>query len=158
MTRSTSIRVGVRRRAAHGTRGQATVETLVTLGFLLFLMLALVHLSLLASAKSLTNLAAFSAGRTMMVRGETCAALSWGGAWSFVAAETVLDALRWSDWSLARVAVEYPKCGVFEKRRGIFVIFNTPFGQPFFQTGVPVTAFSPVAMQPGIPEVGDNAR
>ena len=143
-----------RRSRARGVSGQATVETLVTLGFVLFFMLTLIHLSLLSVTKMMTNYAAFSAGRSMMVRGNgVCSMFSSGGAWATGAAVSVLDNLRWSS-----MATPIPTCWSSGGRQGMMVLYMTPFGRPIVSSDVPVVAFSASPMQPSISENGDNGR
>jgi hypothetical protein len=143
------LRVRVRRAG-----GQATVETLVTLGFVLFLMLTLIHLSLLSATKMMANYAAFSAGRTSMVRAAgSCSTLAGGLLSGQVAAMSVLDNLRWSS-----VAVPLATCTSSGGRQGVAVVYMTPFGRPIVSTDVPVIAFSASPVQPSISESGDNAK
>lgn len=142
------------RSRARGAGGQSTVETLVTLGFVLFLMLTLIHLSLLSVTKMMANYAAFSAGRTMMVRGNGgCSIFSGAGLGAEAAAISVLDNLRWSSFAAPMVT-----CGSSGGRQGMFVTYMTPFGRPIVSTDVPVIAFSASPRQPAISEGGDNAK
>ena len=48
--------------------GQSTTETMAMMSFLLLMIFGLVHFCLLSATKSIVNLAAFAAARTMMVQ------------------------------------------------------------------------------------------
>ncbi|MCX6538144.1 MAG: pilus assembly protein [Acidobacteria bacterium] len=138
-------------------RGQATVETVVVMTFLLFMIFGLIHVCLLAVTKYMVSLAAFSAGRALMVHGT-----GWvGQAAAWTAATTVLDNLRWWKSAWQRLVLP-PTQGRLDGREGVFVTHRAPFAFPIFNDlpfgGLPVTAFSAVAIQPDIPEKGDNAE
>lgn len=157
-------------------RGQALTETMVMMSFLILLIFGLVHMCLLAATKSMVSLAAFSAARTVMVRGwqPPPVNIPFIGELSFTigdglkvqtglpAAWQVLDGIRW--WrDEDRNAPDIPiGLAMRNGRQGLTVTYRVPFGLPIFN-GIPtgglrITAFSPYVIQPNIAEEGDNAQ
>lgn len=148
-------------RRAPGARGQAMTETMVVMSFLTLIIFGFVHMCMLAATKSVVSLAAFSAARTVMVRGSEMlpdsspyiqAQLGWTAAWQ------VIDNLRW--WSDEdRNRPDLPIGIPFgQSREGLTVSYRVPFGFPIFSVpdeGLKVTAFSPFVIQPAISE--DNS-
>lgn len=152
-------------RRKHG--GQAMTETMVMMSFLILLIFGCVHMCLLAATKSMVSLAAFSAARTVMVRGwqpefgftigdGLKVQTGWPAAWQ------VIDGIRW--WrDDDRNSPDFPiGLAMRNGRQGLTVTYRVPLGLPIFN-GIPtgglrITAFSPYVIQANIPEEGDNAQ
>lgn len=141
------------------TRGQAMTETMIVMSFLLLMVFGFVHFAMLTATKSIVNLAAFSAARAAMVNGFDSGSPL---APSYVAAASVIDNLRWWGNNPALNRPEFPLSRqTLHDRDGVLVTFKVPFGMPIFNEvpsgGIPVEGFSPLVIQPEIPERGDNA-
>jgi hypothetical protein len=159
-----------------GERGQSTTEAMVMLSFLFLLIFTAVHLSMFAVTKYMVNFAAFSAARTVMVRGEDPGGIEipWVGEigpgqpveWrvqvGWPAAYLALQELRW--WGRTwRDRPDFPlRVRYRHGRQGLGVTYRVPFGMPILNDvpngGVRVTSFAPFVIQEGVPEEGDNAR
>lgn len=137
-------------RLRRGASGQAATETVFAIGFVLALMLAIVYLSLLVSARHMVNYAAFAGARAAMYSA-TDWRISGQTGHDRQAAGAVLDMFYWG---------RPPRTGATS--RGFRVEYPTPFALPLFhQDGgnvVVVTSVVPIPRQMEIPEVGDNAE
>ena len=140
-----ATRSGVCRNAS----GQAVVETVLSLAFILMILLGLLHLTFLASTKHMVNYAAFAGARASMYSAADSARYA-GGPMDRLAVQEVTGMLDWGrPPRTARVG------------NGYRVEYPTPFAFPLFNDAagnvVVVTSVAPIARQPDLPEVGDNA-
>lgn len=146
-------------RPQRSTRGQAATETMIMMMFLFLMIFGLIHMSMLAATKYMVNFAAFSAARTIMVRGDDASGLQM---WAYTAASGVIDNIRW--WNEAwRNRPDLPiTTGDERGRHGVYVVYRVPFGLPIFNAvpagGFRMIGFAPYQVQPDIDEVGDNAE
>ncbi len=133
---------------------------MVVMSFLLTLIFGVVHLGTFVLTKSMTNYAAFTASRALLVGGSR-----------ELAARQVMSEVQW--WSggiaanMARVVVQErqngPRLADGRRRRGVRVTYLLPFGYPIFRSGlgglglVRAIGFAPVTTpHTGIPEEGDQ--
>jgi hypothetical protein len=132
-----------------GAPGQAVTETVLSLAFILLIVLALAHLTFLASTKHIVNYAAFAGARASMYNAADVARAG-GGAMDQRAVEAITGMMYWGrpahgEAMGSAYRVEYP----------------TPFVLPLLNHAagsvVIVTSVAPVARQPDLPEEGDNA-
>ncbi|MEW5982529.1 MAG: TadE family protein [Acidobacteriota bacterium] len=129
---------------AQRTSGQSMVETCVSLTIVMMIVLALIHLSMLAVTRHVTNYAAFAGARVAMYGGRQDARPREAGT-------TVLRILPWGGGAskLERVGDNYR------------VELRVPFAYPLFNNApggrTVVRSEAPVCAQPDIPETGDNA-
>lgn len=148
------------------------VETMVMMSFLLFIIFGFMQLCLLCATKSMVNLAAFSAARTILVRalesrpgGGFNEHVGWPAAWQ------VLDTMHWwneenrnaPDWPLS---LTFSGNGPGQMSGALGVTYRVPLGLPLLNgsnagggssDGLPVITVLPLLLPPNIPEVGDNA-
>jgi Flp pilus assembly protein TadG len=127
-------------------RGQAFVETAISLVFLMLLVLGLLQLTLLVTSKHLVNYAAFAAGRAGLYGASNDPASNGADR---EAADSVLRM-----FNVGRSPSAYPIGG------GYVVRWGTPFSLPLFPFAggiVWVESHVPSARQPYIGEYGDNA-
>lgn len=133
-------------------RGQATTETMLVMGFLALFVFGAVHLSMFAVTRSMVNLAAFDAARTVMVRG--------AGYEAWLAADQVLDGWQWrgGGWQDCPDPIGQT---THRGRRSLFVDYRVPFGLPIFNDvphgGLRVRGYATYVFR-DVPEEGDNAR
>jgi hypothetical protein len=156
-----------RSRAARRQAGTAALETMVVMSFLFTLIFGFVHLCFFAVTKSMTNYAAFTASRALLVGG--------GGGLSAtfardLAARQVMSEIQWWEGGFVnnqlRMLVQENQQGPRNprgfRRRGVRVTYLLPFGYPVFRNNlipVRVVGFAPTTQtHSGIPEVGDNAK
>jgi hypothetical protein len=111
----------------------------------------IVHMAMLASTKFMVNYAAFAAARAAVVRGS-----------ENLAAIQVTDNLRWWRNPLLNLPIvrRTTRTIAGARRQGVEVSTRVPFGLPIFNDipagGIRVVGFAPVAVQPAVPERGDN--
>lgn len=130
------------------------------MSFLFTLIFGFVHLCMFVVTKSMTNYAAWSGSRAMLV-GEN----------RDLAARQVMSEIQW--WSggavanTARVMIQNnqqgPRLSDGRRRRGVRVTYPLPFGYPIFRSGlgmVRAIGFAPTVehSHDEIAEEGDNAR
>lgn len=149
--------MGQRLSAMQREAGTAALETMVVMTFLFTLIFGFVHICLFVVTKSVTNYAAFTASRALMV----------GGSRDMAARQVMSEVQWWGGGMLAnqaRVLVQSnqqgPRLAGGRRRRGVRVTYFLPFGYPVFRGGlglVRAIGFAPAA-QPhtGVPEAGDN--
>lgn len=139
-----------------GQAGTAALETIVVMSFLFTLIFGFVHLCMFAVTKSITNYAAFTAARAMLVGGSRD-----------LAARQVMSEMQW--WQGGLLANQTrtlilanqsgPRLIGKAPRRGVRVTYQLPFGYPIFRNGlgtVRAVGFAPTVTQPNVPEEGDN--
>ena len=133
---------------ATARRGQATLEAMIMMGFLLLMVFGLMHLVMFAVTRYMVNYAAFAAARAAVV-----------GNSPQLAAEAVLQNLNWfaDEGGEQPVEVSYTfKDFTF----GYEVRTRVPFGAPIYEwwdgDGIEVVAFAPSNMQDDAPSGGDN--
>lgn len=145
------------RRRLRRDAGTAALETMVVMSFLFTLIFGFVHICMFVVTKSVTNYAAFTGARALLVGGNRD-----------VAARQVMSEIQW--WSggafanQARVLVQSnqqgPRLAGGRRRRGVRVSYFVPFGYPVFRGGlglVRAIGFAPTATpHTSVPEVGDN--
>jgi hypothetical protein len=142
--------------------GTAALETMVVMSFLFTLIFGFVHICMFVVTKSMTNYAAFTASRALMVGG--------GSVMRDLAARQVMSEIQWWEGGLfanmARLAVQENQQGPLHarnvRRRGVRVTYLVPFGYPLFHGSfLPIRAvgFAPTTTpHTGVREEGDNAR
>jgi hypothetical protein len=130
---------------------------MIVMSFLLTLIFGFVHLCMFVVTKSVTNYAAFTASRAMLVGGSR-----------ELAARQVMSEIQWWDGGLvanmARVVIQQnqqgPRLADGRRRRGVRVTYFLPFGYPVFRGGLGVVraiGFAPVSTpHTSVPEEGDN--
>lgn len=145
---------------ARGQAGQAALETMVVMSFLFTLIFGFVHICMFVVTKSMTNYAAFTGARAMLVD----ASLD-------NAARQVMSEIQW--WAGgaavndAKVTIQAyqlgPRHGA-KRRTGVRITYPLPFGYPIFRSGlgtVRAIGFAPtVEMKPeyAVAEEGDNQK
>lgn len=131
-------------------RGQATIETLLTMGLVTLFIFGLLHLTMMTTTKYLVNYAAFAAARVATLRGAEASE-------AVEAAQQAMEIWRW--WP-GGSEFNTPEVWYDAERGGMVVRYRVPFVRPIFRhtNGLWVDGFAPVAEQPGIGEKGDNAR
>lgn len=157
-------------RGLRSARGQAFVETMVMMPFILLLIFGFVHMTMLIATKYVTNYAAFAAARTAMVS-DPIDVLT--GKVSTAATEVIRN-MNWQDSPVECTLVGSGDCevgvdfrtvgGLFgiptKVRTGLEVRYRAPFGLPIFNAlpagGLQVIGFAPVALQPSVENTGDN--
>ena len=137
-----ALRAGVSTQRLRRTSGQSLVETMIALMIIMMIVLGLIHLSMLAATRHVSNYAAFSAARAAMYDG-------FSGAQG--AASDITGVLPKGTRFLGAM----PGLGTMR-----FEV-NSPFAYPLFSNfsfgGVMVAARAPTYKQPFINESGDNA-
>lgn len=141
--------------ATRGQAGTAALETIVVMSFLSTLIFGFVHICMFVVTKSLTNYAAFTGARAMLV-----------GASRDMAARQVMSEIQW--WAggayanTALITIQSNQLGPRPKRRrGVRVTYPLPFGYPIFRSGlgnVRAIGFAPTVKKSHdeVPEEGDN--
>jgi len=128
--------------------GQATLETMIMMGFLLLLIFGLMHLVMFAVTRYMVNYAAFAASRAAVV-----------GNSPQLAAEAVMANLNWfaHEGGEQPVEVSYTFKGTTS---GYEVRTRVPFGFPIYELiepeGIEIVAFAPSNLQDDAPSGGDN--
>jgi hypothetical protein len=149
--------VSTRRRVACSQTGTAALETMVVMSFLFTLIFGFVHLCMFAVTKSMTNYAAFTASRALLV----------GGSAGNAASQVMSDMQWWAGGAFvndSKVSVQEHQLGPHygsKQRSGVRIEYPLPFGYPIFRDGlgtVRAIGFAPTAEHPHteIPEEGDN--
>ena len=152
-------RPDARRREA----GTAALETMVVMSFLFTLIFGVVHLGTFVLTKSMTNYAAFTVSRVLLVDNSRFN--------RELAGRQVMSEIQWWPGGLAanmiRVAFQQnqngPRLADGRRRRGVRATYLLPFGYPIFRSGlgglglVRAIGFAPVTTpHTGIPEQGDQ--
>jgi hypothetical protein len=133
---------------ASARRGQATLESMIMMGFLLLLIFGLMHLVMFAVTRYMVTYAAFAASRAAVV-----------GNSPQLAAEAVMDNLNWwaDEGGEQPVEVSYTFKGI---TFGYEVKTRVPFGAPIYEwidpDGIEIVAFAPSHTQDDAPSGGDN--
>jgi len=156
------------RTARRGQAGTAALETMIVMSFLFTLIFGFVHICLFVVTKSMTNYAAFTASRALLVGGT--APLSAAAAMN-LGARQVMSELQWwgqgnayADQARALMLVQTnqqgPRLAGGRRRRGVRVTYLLPFGYPVFRGGlglVRAVGFAPTTTShTSVPEEGDN--
>ena len=157
-------------RRMRSARGQALVETMVMMSFILLLIFGFVQMTMLMATKYVTNYAAFAAARTATVSDPFVFVTAKVG----TAATEVIQNLNWWPSPVECTPLGNGKCevgpahreaGDFEGiptklRLGLEVRYRVPFGLPIFNAvpagGLEVIGFAPVALQLSVENTGDN--
>lgn len=151
-----------KRTARRGQAGTAALETMIVMSFLFTLIFGFVHICLFVVTKSMTNYAAFTASRAMLVGG--------GRIQYELAARQVMSEIQWWGGGLAanmlRVGVQTnqqgPRHARGVRRRGVRVTYLLPFGYPLFRSRfvlVRAVGFAPTTTpHTGVLEEGDNKK
>jgi hypothetical protein len=135
---------------ASARRGQATLEAMIMMGFLLLLVFGLMHLVMFAVTRYMVNYAAFAASRAAVV-----------GNSAEQAAAAVMQNVNWfaDEGGDQPVEVNYT---VKDGASGYEVTTRVPFGFPIYEwiapDGIEVTAFAPANPQVNAPSGGDNGE
>jgi len=135
---------------ASARRGQATLESMIMMGFLLLLVFGLMHLVMFAVTRYMVNYAAFAASRAAVV-----------GNSAQLAAEAVMANLNWyaDEGGDQKVEVNYT---VRDGASGYEVKTRVPFGFPMYEwiapEGTELIAFAPANEQSNAPSGGDNGE
>ena len=127
------------------------------MSFLFTLIFGFVHICMFVVTKSVTNYAAFTGARALMV----------GGNRDFAARQVMSEVQWWTGGVLAnqaRVLVQSdqqgPRYARGVRRRGVRVSYFLPFGYPVFRGGlglVRAIGFAPTTTpHTSVPEEGDN--
>jgi len=134
----------------HGRRGQAALESMMMMAFVLLLIFGVMHLTMFAVTRYMVNYAAFAAARAAAV-----------GKNPRAAAEAVMDNLNWwrSDGDDVPVEVDAINRDGWE---GYRVRTRVPFGLPIYEhiepDGVELEGFAPTTTQDNPPSGGDNGE
>jgi hypothetical protein len=146
---------GARRRGPSGRgragddEGASALELMMTMGVIFFLLFALVHVSLIASTKLLTNYSAWMAARVWAVNKDDAVGKAQQ------AGTAILGILRWGPIDEGFVDVQ-------EGNEGVEVNYETPLGMPFLLTNdtagrITTRGWGAVPRDPnGFEEKGDN--
>ncbi|WP_396626332.1 TadE family protein [Luteitalea sp.] len=135
-------------RRARARRGQATLESMMMMGFLLLFVFGLMHLVMFAVTRYMVQYAAFAAVRADVV-----------GNSPQLAAEAVMANLNWyaDEGGEMPVTVEW---GIKGFTTGYYVRTRVPFGLPIYEylepEGLEIVAFAPTNTQSDRPSGGDN--
>lgn len=127
------------------------------MSFLFTLIFGFVHICMFVVTKSMTNYAAFTTSRALLVGGN-----------SGLGARQVMSEIQW--WAGgafvndAKVTIQQNQLGPrhgTKRRRGVRITYPLPFGYPIFRSGlgtVRAIGFAPTVEHPHteIPEEGDN--
>lgn len=133
-----------------GRRGQAALESIISMGFVLFFVFGLMHLGMLIVTRYMVNYAAFAAARAAAVGNSHQAA-----------AEAVMKNLNWwaAEGGTPPVEVSYINRDGWA---GYLVKTRVPFGLPLYDridpAGIELESFAPVATQSDAPSGGDNGE
>lgn len=143
--------------ALRSQTGTAALETMVVMSFLFTLIFGFVHISMFVVTKELTNYAAFTASRALLVGGN-----------SKLAAQQVLSEIQWwaggASANLSKISIQQNQLGPrygSKRRNGVKITYPLPFGYPIFRDGlgtVRAIGFAPTVEHhyDEIPEEGDN--
>jgi Flp pilus assembly protein TadG len=137
-----------RLRLRPGRRGQAALEAMIMMAFMLLLMFGLMHLTMFTVTRYMVNYAAFAAARAAEVGNDP-----------EDAAEAVLENINWWAGENGTMPVE-----VRQENRdgwsGFTVETRVPFGLPIYEMvepqGMLISGFAPVSIQNDAPSGGDN--
>lgn len=144
---------------ARGQAGTAALETMVVMSFLFTLIFGFVHICMFVVTKSMTNYAAFTGARAMLVGGSRD-----------LAAHQVMSEIQWWAGGAAvnatRVTIQSNQLGPrhgTKRRTGVRITYPLPFGYPIFRSGlgtVRAIGFAPTVEKAHteIPEEGDNKK
>lgn len=139
-----------RRRGRAGTEeGASALELMMTMGVIFFLLFALVHVSLIASTKLLTNYAAWMAARVWAVNEDD------GAGKARQAGTAILEIMSWG-------SVDEDFIDVQEGNEGVEVNYETTLGMPFLLSNdtagrITTRGWGAVPRDPnGFEEKGDN--
>jgi Flp pilus assembly protein TadG len=135
---------------ASARRGQATLESMIMMGFLLLLVFGLMHLVMFAVTRYMLNYAAFAAMRADVV-----------GNSAQEAAEAVMENLNWYADEGGKQPVEVTTT-VRGSTSGFEVRTRVPFAAPIYDwfegDGIELVAFAPSNAQRDAPSGGDNGE
>ncbi len=146
-----------KRTARRSQAGTAALETMIVMSFLFTLIFGFVHICLFVVTKSVTNYAAFTGARALLVGGNRD-----------LAARQVMSEVQWWGGGLAgnmlRVGVQTnqrgPRHARGVRRRGVRVTYLLPFGYPLFRSSfvlVRAVGFAPTTTpHTSVREEGDN--
>jgi Flp pilus assembly protein TadG len=147
--------------------GTAALETMVVMSFLFTLIFGFVHICMFVVTKSMTNYAAFTAARALMVGDGFGISARMA---RDLAARQVMSEIQWWEGGVAANTIrtivqenqQGPRYARNVRRRGVRVSYLVPFGYPLFQNAIlPVRAvgFAPTTTpHSSVREEGDNAR
>lgn len=133
-----------------GRRGQAALESMLMMAFVLLLIFGVMHLAMFAVTRYMVNYAAFAAARAAVVGNSPQAA-----------AEAVMENLNWyaSEGGKPPVTVSYENKNGWS---GYSVRTRVPFGMPIYEwiepQGMPIESFAPTTTQDNPPSGGDNGQ
>lgn len=133
-----------------GRRGQAALESMMMMAFMLLLIFGVMHLAMFAVTRYMVNYAAFAAARAAVV-----------GNSPQQAAEAVMENLNWwaSEGGKPPVSVSYENKDGWA---GYTVRTRVPFGMPIYEwiepQGMPMESFAPTTTQDDPPSGGDNGE
>jgi hypothetical protein len=130
---------------------------MVVMSFLFTLIFGFVHICMFVVTKSMTNYAAFTGARAMLVGGSRD-----------LAARQVMSEIQW--WAggafanTARISIQANQLGPrhgTKRRSGVRITYPLPFGYPIFRSGlgtVRAIGFAPTVKKSHtqVPEEGDN--
>ena len=137
------------RERVRGDKGASALELMMTMGVIFFLLFALVHVSLIASTKLLTNYSAWIAARVWAVNKEDPVGKAQQ------AGTAVLGILAWGPIDSSFIDVQ-------EGNEGVEVNYETPLGMPFLLKNdaagrITTRGWGAVPRDPnGFDEKGDN--
>ena len=135
---------GVSTQRLRRTSGQSLVETMFSLMIIMMIVVGLIHLSMLAATRHLSNYAAFAAARASMYDGFSGLGQAEG------AASDITSVLPRGTYLV----------GAMPGMSNMRVEVSSPFSYPLFSSGsfggVMVAAQAPMYKQPYISEQGDN--
>jgi len=137
-----------RARRHAGRRGQAALEAMMMMAFMLLLVFGLMHVTMFIVTRYMVNYAAFAAARAAEVGNDP-----------EDAAEAVLANINWWAGQNDQMPVE-----VYQENRdgwsGYTVETRVPFGLPIYEyvepEGMLISGFAPVSIQSNAPSGGDN--
>ena len=138
------------RGARASARGQATLESMIVMGFLMLMIFGLMHLVMFAITRYMVNYAAFAAGRAAAV-----------GNSAEDAAKAVIANFNWwaSEGKQAPVTVSKTSR---DGASGYEVKTRVPFGLPIYEwvepQGMEIIAFVPSTTPFNVPSGGDNGE
>lgn len=127
------------------------------MSFLFTLIFGFVHICMFVVTKSMTNYAAFTGARAMLV----------GGSRDLAARQVMSEIQWWAGGAMAntaRISVQANRLGPrhgAKRRSGVRITYPLPFGYPIFRSGlgtVRAIGFAPTVKKSHteVPEEGDN--
>jgi hypothetical protein len=142
------VSASLRQPRLRSPRGQATLESMIMMGFLLLMIFGLMHLVMFALTRYMVNYAAYAAARAAVVGNDPQGA-----------AEAVMANFNW----YAHEGGDPPVEVVYTSKDGASgyqVTTRVPFGFPIYEwidpQGIELVAFAPVTAQDDAPSGGDN--